>query len=433
MIVAGLAIRLVIAPFFAHPFDVYAWYVSGESLLNGTRSVWSFLQPYSYSFFLFVFPAAIAFRSLSGVLGSYSIQMSSLDPRLNPGAPWNITIVPGPLYDLLVKLPLIASDTIIAILLYQLVKRQLGDEKLATSVSLMWFLNPLTIWISSGWGMFDTLPALFTVLALYFIFSKRFAYSGISLAVAVAMKYYAVVLVLPLLFLAWKQGGKRGFAESLGSTALTSLLLFAPAISETTSGFASLASGPTASGLYYSGLSFWTAITLFITGVPQTIISGAIIIALLVVSYAWMWKRGSKVELKSAATYFGLPVLILLLAFKFVGENYFVWVLPFASVLALGGKRVSLLFWLLSGVALVSSLTDALLPYYLLPMAPWIGGYLVSVLQAVAPYRVAPQGSVIEALSLGKVILSALGISAAAILALTGRKWIKDLRTGLNQ
>jgi hypothetical protein len=433
VIVAGLAVRLVIAPFVAHPFDVQAWYVVGQSLFDGTKPVWGFLEPYSYSLFLFAFPATAAFRALSGIAGSYSIPMASLDPRLNPGSPWNITVVPGPLFDLLVKLPLIASDALVALLIHRLVRREAGDERLATSASLLWFLNPLVIWVSSGWGMFDTLPALFTVLALYLVLGRRFAYSGVSLALAVAMKYYAVVLVIPLLLLAWRRGGRRGFAESLGGVALAGAALFAPLIVQTAEGFASLATGPTPAGLYYSGLSFWSAISLSFAGVPIGIISGATVVALLGAAYVWMIRSNTEVGLESASVYFGLPVLVLLLAFRFVGENYFVWLLPFASVLALRSRRIRSLYWAVSLVALVSSMTDSLLPYYLLPAAPWIGGYLVEVLQAVAPYRVAPQGSVTGGLSLGKLLLSALGVSAAAVLTMTAREWAKSLRARLNQ
>jgi hypothetical protein len=348
--------------------------------------------------------------------------MSSLDPRLNPGAPWNITVIPGPLFDMLVKLPLIASDALVALLLYRLVRNQTGNEKLANLVPLIWFLNPLTIWISSGWGTFDTLPALFTVLALYLVFDGRFALSGISLAVAIGLKYYPVVLTLPLFILALDRGGRRGLAESLGSTGLTSLLFFVPSLSDVTSGFTFLAGGQVPSGLHYSGLSFWTGITLFFPASPQTIVSAAITIMLLGVSYLWMWRRKVNVDQESGAIYFGLPILVLLLAFRFVGENYFVWLLPFGSILATTRTRISLLL-ILSLLALASALTGSFLPYYLLPVASWNGGLLVSIIEAAAPYMVAPGGTVTAAASLGKVLLSVLG-SATAILTLTGYEWV---------
>jgi uncharacterized membrane protein len=357
--------------------------------------------------------------------------MSSLNPVLNPGTPFNILVVPGPLFDLLVKLPLILSDLIIALLIYKLVKRYLGDERVAVSACALWFLNPLTIWVSSGWGMFDTLPALFTVLGLYFMLDKKFAYAGISLALSIVMKYYAVVLVFPLLLVAWEKGRWRGLAESLGSTAAVILVLSAPLLAKTASSYTTLVGGSASSGLSYSGLSFWTAITLFHAGINVSLISDVLVAALLAITCVWMWKRGPATGLVSAAIYFGLPILVLLAVFRFVGENYFIWILPFAAIIASRGTRYRWLFWAMSIVALVSSMTDSLLPYYMLPMATWIGGFLVSLLHTATPYRVAPGGSVTQSIALGKFFLSAIGISATAILVLTAREWLRDFRENL--
>ena len=433
VLLLGVIVRVAIAPFFAHPFDVYSWYTIGESVVSGRQPLDSFLVPYSYSSFLFVFPATLAFSFLSGYIGSYTIAMSSLNPVLNPGAPWNITVVPGLLFDLLVKLPLILSDLIVALLVYKLVIRHLGDERAAVSASALWFLNPLTIWVSSGWGMFDTLPALFTVLGLYLVLDNRFAYAGMCLALAIEMKYYAVVLVFPLLLVAWQKGRWRGLAESLGGTAAVTLVLSAPLLAKTASSYTALVGGSASSGLSYSGLSFWTAITLFLTGINLSLISDVLVAVLLLIAYVWMWKRIPAPDLFSASIYFGLPILVLLAAFRFVGENFFVWILPFAAIIASRGTRHRWLFWAMSIVGLVSSMTDSLFPYYMLPMATWIGGYLVSILGSIAAYRVAPGGSVTQALSVGKVYLSAIGVLAAAILALTAREWVKELRTNLGR
>ncbi len=428
----GVIVRLAIAPFFAHPFDVYAWYTVGESVVNGKVPLQSFLVPYSYSFFLFVFPAAFAFSFLSGYLGSYTIPMSSLNQDLNPGTPINILVVPGPLFDLLVKLPLILCDLLVALLIYKLIMRHLGDERVAVSASALWFLNPLTIWVSSGWGMFDTLPALFTILALYFLLDKKFALAGMSLALAVEMKYYAIVLLFPLLLVAWRNSRWRGLAEAFSGNAAAIFVLSAPLLAESALSYTTLVGTWAPSGLYYSGLTFWTALTLFVPGINLPLVSGVLVAALLVMTYLWTWKRSLATDLISASVYFGLPILVLLAAFRFVGENYFVWILPFASIIASQHSRYRPLFFVMSVVALLSSVTDSLLPYYMLPMAPWIGGYLASLLSSVAPYRVAPAGSVTQTLSIGKFFLSVLGILATALLVLIVREWVGVLRAKPN-
>jgi Gpi18-like mannosyltransferase len=423
LLFVGLAIRLAIAPFFAHPYDVYVWYVSGESLLNGTTPVWSFLTPYSYSYFLFAFPAAIAFRALSAIFGSHTILISSLPPQLNPGAFWNITLVPGPLFDLLVKLPLIASDTLVAVLLYRMVLRHLGDENLALSAATAWFLNPLVIWVSSGWGMFDTLPALFTVISLYFVLEKRFAYSGLAIVIAIALKFYAGVLVIPLLIIARKEGGDNGLRRILVSIVLSSTVLFLPFADRFSGGFAAVVAGTSYLMPVYAGLSFWSSIVLFWPIPSLPLVSSILIVVFLAGLYYWM-ARSSTSGVYVYAAYFGLSIIPLLLLFRFVAENYFVWLIPFAAIFSLQQRRGRILLWGLSLVALLSSVTESLLPYYMLPIAPWIGRYLVEVLSLFSPYRVTVAGVVTNASPVGKLYLSGLGIISAAFLCILTIYWV---------
>jgi Gpi18-like mannosyltransferase len=412
-----MTIRLVLAPFVAHPFDVWRWYEYGQNVLDGATSIWTFLVPYSYSYFLFVFPASVVFHYLSAVVPTFTIPISSLDPRLNPGAPWNITVVPGLLFDFLVKLPLIASDTIVAILLYRIVLRFSSDERMAISASVAWFLNPLVIWVSSGWGMFDTLAVLFTVLSLYFVMENKFAYSGLALTAAVAMKYYPVVLMIPLFAIAWREGGRKGLVHLTLAIVGASVFLFLPLLAQSLQGFGSLIAGGPQLAMNYSGLSFWTAITLFQPVPYQAVISSALVATSLGGVYYLIAKSSSR-NPHSYSAYFAFSIIPLLLFYRFVGENYFVWLIPFASILVLRSTRARILLWTLSVVALISSVTDSLLPYYLLPVAPWIGKYLIQMLSMVSSYRVANGGVVDHTISVGKIVLSALGIAAAVLLVL---------------
>src|SRR5271155_4727484 len=110
----GLIARLALAPFFAHPFDMNAWYINGEAYLSGRQILLNYLVPYRLSFFLFVFPQTWLFNHVASYFPNFTIPISALDPRLNPGSRWAISVIPGLLYDFLLKLPLIASDTLVA-------------------------------------------------------------------------------------------------------------------------------------------------------------------------------------------------------------------------------------------------------------------------------------------------------------------------------
>ncbi|MCL4517915.1 MAG: hypothetical protein M1587_01815 [Thaumarchaeota archaeon] len=417
-LIIGLAVRLAIAPFFAHPFDVYEWYANGQNFVSGIVPFWRFFVPYSYSLFLFAFPATLLFDLLSKFVTTFSIPMSSPDTLLNPGASLNITVIPGILFDLLVKLPLVTSDALIAYLLYKLVKH-VADEESAVFVSALWFLNPLTIWISSGWGMFDTLPTLFTLIALYLVLQKRFELASISIAVAVAMKYYAVVLVIPLLILSFTNGGKIRTAKVLIYTAMSGAILFLPYLSGVVTGLTQTINGESTTEIHYSGLSFWSALTLFYSDFNQALIASLLIVVSLGLSYVWIWKhrRMQDVTTLSIVAFF-LPVGCLLLFYQFTGMNFFVWILPFAAILSTKDIWWTRLYWILSLLVLVSSVTDGLLPYYMLPIYPWMGGFLVHAMNMLTPYRVAPTGSVAQGFSIGKIYLASSGILAFILVAL---------------
>lgn len=355
--------------------------------------------------------------------------MASLDPRLNPGPQWGITIVPGLLFDFLVKLPLIISDILVAVVIYRMVYKSLHDERTARSACILWFLNPLVIWVSAAWGMFDTLPALFTILAVYFTMEKKFLYGSVALVVAIAMKYYALVLVFPLLLLAWKEGGKKGLIRTAATTIISLGILLAPSFSSSKLALIQVASGPALSSAYYSGLSIWTIVALFSTADVALLSSGAVALSLLLVYYHILTKRGEN-GLLPVISSFALPLVPLLLLYTFVGENFLVWLMPFAAILGSTGGITRRLCWSLSTVGLISSFTDSLLPFYFLPVAPWVGGILVTILGFVEPYRVAPSGAVVTGITIGKVFLASLSIASCSILLFLAMRWAKSRDLG---
>jgi hypothetical protein len=428
VLLVGLLIRLGLAPFLAHPFDVQTWYVDGLAVVNGTQSFTSLLVPYYYSLFLFAIPASFAYAALPSFAKAYTIQAATLGPLLVP-ASINVSVVPGLVFDTLVKIPLIAADTAVSYIIYRFCKEHFGDPNKGVLAASLWYLNPITIWISCGWGMFDVLPALFSLSCMYFAYNRRFILAGVALAGGVAAKYYPIVLLLPLLILAFKAKGRRSTIQASLSFMLTSGILFAPSIVQTADSFLALMAGGyqlvgPAAGIHYAGLSFWSTLTLF-TGFDITLVSSLLVLISLAIAYVYLWERISKLTPFEFSFAFGLPILVLLLFFRFIGENFLIWLLPFAAIMQAqtGSPR---LFWLTSGVAFVASITDSLLPYYMLPMSPWIGNYLKIVLEHVSPLRVAPAGSLVPGFTLGKIYLAALGISFCAALSLLALKWVSE-------
>jgi|SRR5579872_2392703 len=428
VVLLGLTVRILIAPFFAHPLDVFSWFTVGENLVSGKQSLESFLIPYDYAFFLFAFPGYLAFNLVTRYVPSGTFQMASLDPRLNPGIHFGITVVPGLLFDLLVKLPLIVSDTLIAVILFKLVFRSTNDERLATFAAALWFLNPLSIWVSSGWGMFDTLPALFTVLSIYFLLSKRFELSGLTLTSAIFLKYYAIVLAVPLLLMTWKTNGKNATLRILLPSVILSILLVLPLIRQDLSSLTGLIVGTPfeSSSLHYAGLSLWTPFTLFIPHFNQGIISVIVLFPIIALIYLYEYKSYSGENFLTSTIMFSLPVSFLLIFYSFVAENFFIWLLPFASIIASIDKPYRKHYWIISGIVLLSSVTDSLLPYYMLPDSQWIGGFLLGVLNLLSPYKVASgNGGINPGFSLGKIFLICLSVASVLITGIMTLRALK--------
>ena len=394
-----------------------AWYLNGENLLNGQQSFTYFLVPYRYSFFLFVFPETWLFNQLASHLPNFTLPISSLDPRLNPGAQWGISVVPGLLYDFLLKLPLIVSDSIVALLVFRISKQIFPDKNSAVLAAAFWFLNPLVIWVSSGWGMFDTIPTLFTVLALYFLFKEKFSFASLMIVLSTLMKFYAVVLFVPLFILIWRQKGVRGLFYPL-VTAIVSAAFSAIPLFFISNPLSYISASTPSAAFQYAGLSIWTFFSAVFSTPNLSIVSDVLVVSSLLGVYYFVFQNRANTENQTTVAYFLLPLIALLMFYKFVGENYIVWLIPFSGILAVNGSRIRKFHLSLSFVALVSSITDSLLPYYMLPVSPWIGGFLVYVLNLVSPERVAPGGASLPGITFGKLFLSSLGIISFAILLL---------------
>ncbi len=99
-------------------------------------------------------------------------------------------------YLFLLKLPYLITDLILAFSLTKLFEKA-SDKKL---VFLLWIFNPVTLYSSFSMGVFDVIPALFTVLALVFLKRQRVLLAALMIGFGAAYKSYPLFL-LPLLVL----------------------------------------------------------------------------------------------------------------------------------------------------------------------------------------------------------------------------------------
>jgi hypothetical protein len=160
----------------------------------------------------------------------------------------------SPLQSVLIKLPAVVADLLIAVLLYQAGRRILASwpcwsqdaakgqkvlsgkgapqpltSRLPFLMAAVWALNPAVIYVSAYWGQVDSIPTLWMVAALLASLDRHWGWAGTLMALALLTKLQAVILLPLLLLLAWLTGPRallRGGAGLLGTLVL-GLLPFA--------------------------------------------------------------------------------------------------------------------------------------------------------------------------------------------------------------
>jgi uncharacterized membrane protein len=386
-------------PITAHPFDIYVWYNLSDGILaNGPLHPAGF--PPLWCHYLLV-PVAYLYDWLSAVLPTGTIAMSSLPSALDFYPSYQIGVVPGLLFNFIVKIPFLVSDILIAILLYKLVTELTRNKRLAQSAAALWFLNPFVIWISAGWGMWDTLPALFSVLALFLLVRKRFGLSALCLSFGVAAKLYPALFLVPLAFYLYKTVGvgerRRAFGWFLGVFSGATLLLFLPylgAVANSIADFLMLGGDGavgaiTPLGPYSFGLTYWSLtglLNLPATDALVTVIS-AVSLALVCASLVVVYWRSSKLTFKPPLTSLAIVALFCLaavfLSYRIIPEQWVVWAVPFLVILCVAGYIRRGVFWGLSTFALVYAVLNCPLPFFFLPLSPWLSDSLVGMVQFV--------------------------------------------------
>jgi len=192
--ILGFLIRLYFIPYIISMDDLYTWRNIGRSICGGH------LFDFFHTYLKYRYPP------LWGYICAVSYKITSLFVK------GHIRIVN--IYFLTwIKMPLIISDIAIGGLLHRFVIEFTGDSRQALLASILFIFNPLVIYISAHWAMFDSLCLLFLVLAEYYLVKGRLGVSALMNGLAVLTKQFAypLALVSGLIVLrnsGWKRGVK---------------------------------------------------------------------------------------------------------------------------------------------------------------------------------------------------------------------------------
>lgn len=196
---------LILIPFFFHP-DIKTIYYLSHFLSDGVFNIYQFIgaNPDKAMLGPFVYPPLAYF-----LFGLIFIPTKFLagDGFLNWLGSGNTLVGVDHIFRFLflIKLPAVMSHIISGIVLVKILRENKlflpthSDDNIPVIALLLWFFNPISIYVIVMMGQFDGIPALFTLLALFYAKKKPYL-SSLLLGLGGAIKTYPLLL-LPFLII----------------------------------------------------------------------------------------------------------------------------------------------------------------------------------------------------------------------------------------
>lgn len=172
MLLGGLALRLLVSPYFTHDNDMRLWMFWAESISKVgfkdffTKVSWTDYLPF-YFYFLFLLEKISQTFQITGTL--------------------------------LFKMPAIIADLITTFIIFQVAGKLEIKNRLL--VAALYLFNPAIFANSAMWGQIDGIGALLVTGALYFFIIQNEILLGLFLAMAILFKPLYLFL-LPIFFIA---------------------------------------------------------------------------------------------------------------------------------------------------------------------------------------------------------------------------------------
>jgi len=302
-------------------------------------------------------------------------------------------------YYFLIKLLPIAGDLIATYIIYRLALEYTKNLKKAQTLSLVFFLCPFVIFISSVWGMFDSIPILFTLISILLLLYEKPYWSALSLGLGILFKIIPIIyLPVQLLFLRKKRGVRDAVLYLLIAMivpfilALTPIIVYGWEISEATVTVFSQTQRRGGSLTYWNIAALLKNLfpNLFSVEILNSLFSFPPIRYLwilgLIAAYLLYEERHTKIHsdarvdnLRVLLEGFSFATIGFLLTRPFVPEQFVLYLLPFLIILP-ASKSLKKYYRLTWGFALVFALVN-FYPFafaYLIDIEFWnIFNYLI--------------------------------------------------------
>jgi len=404
----GIVVRLLIAPFFSHPYDAYVLFRVGEEAVAKSPLQVNYFSPLLAYYLV---PITVLYRLLPFAHG-----LIQIPPKLNPYPQFGLPGVTDPVFNMMVKAVPILCDMVLMMVVYDLAITLSKRAKVARRAAAFWFLNPFSIWMTAAWGAYDSIPTLFYLLATRLLLRRRVTSSAICLAVASGWKLYPLFL-LPLLLAYVRQTlSRKGVMAFLVPLLSCGSIIFVPAFHQVLGAtrFATLEP----SGRLGFGLTYWSVLLAVPTSSWIVIPSGVgLLVAFLLASYVLSARiakalNGTDWLLRSEF----IVIAAMLLSLRIVPEPFFIWALPLLAIFASLGRVKTILVYSTSLIGLFYAVTNLPLPFFLLSSYQYVGDLIVGAL-SLLNISTAEAGAYYPHLTAASASLSAMGILFSACVA----------------
>jgi|GEM_PF-1918340 len=197
LIILGVLIRLILSGISALNNDVKVWY-------DLARQTYDHVPIYAYKNFSYPPGAALVFLPAIKILSFFTspISWGYFDTALEAlSIKTGIyhTLITSPLFNFAIKLPLFVTEGIFLYTIYSFLRNKIPYDKLKAGL-VLFYLNPLVIFVSAVHAQLEIVPVFLSMLSFFLLVDKKYFFSGMAIAVAIATKLYPVFLV-PLLII----------------------------------------------------------------------------------------------------------------------------------------------------------------------------------------------------------------------------------------
>ncbi|MFH1776953.1 MAG: hypothetical protein ABH952_05280 [Candidatus Omnitrophota bacterium] len=360
----GVVIRLALMPIAAQFGDCYNWYGFCFVFLNSPFEV--------YNTNNYFFPMTGNIYSYPP-LWIYTMGFFMLPVFL-------LKIKSAAIVLFFIKLPLVLCSSYLAEILF----RCTNSKK----VLILFYLNPLVIFLDSVWGAFDILPATAVFLAYVFLRESKYSFSAFFLSIGILYKIWPV-LILPLIVMSFiKEKKYKALIKYLGLILAVSLVLTSPYLLSPNRNFFFKEIFAHASRNINWQLSLWTPFLwlkeanlfdIIRFNIGNISLPNLLFYAAFLILYALAFKR--KFNLTQQ---FLLPVLTFYIFSSWVTPSHYIWILPILAILSAQNQVLLLLYILLSFLPILSELCSTMTyrftwgTFFSIPLfkSSWAGGIL---------------------------------------------------------